>query len=116
MLHNNVTTHKQVPKVPSWFTKSPAYPGAFLSTGCSYQGTCSYLRPDGEVEEAVPAVEVERAVEVDDGLVGVLALQRELARLVARQDGVGDFGVYRVGFVRVVRGDPAEDRQTCNCK
>ena len=100
MLRNDVTTHKQVPKVPplSWFYKI---------TRISW--SISYLRPDGEVEEPVPAVEVERAVEVDDRLVAVLALQRELARLVARKDGVRDLTVDRVGLVGVVRRDPAED-------
>ena len=74
----------------------------------------SYLRPDGEVEEAVAAVEVERAVEVDDGLVAVLALQLPLPRLVARQDGVRDLRVGARRLVGVVRRDPAEYRQTCN--
>ena len=63
---------------------------------------------------AVAAVKVERAVQVDDGLVAVLALQRELPRLVAGQDGVRDLRVDRVGLVGVVRRDPAEYRQTCN--
>ena len=105
VLRNDVTTHKQVPKVPplSWFYKI---------TRISW--SISYLRPDGEVEEPVPAVKVERPVEIDHRLVAVLALQRELARLVARQDGVRDLAVDRVGLVRVVRRDPAEDRQTCN--
>ena len=69
---------------------------------------------DGEVEESVSAVKVERPVEVDDGLVAVLALQREPPRLVAGQDGVGDLRVDGVGLVGVVRGDAAEYRQTCN--
>ena len=63
---------------------------------------------------AVAAVKVERAVQVDDGLVAVLALQRELPRLVAGQDGVRDLRVDRVGLVGVVRRDPAEYRQACN--
>ena len=63
---------------------------------------------------AVAAVKVERAVQVDDGLVAVLALQRELPRLVAGQDGVRDLRVDRVGLVGVVRRDPPEYRQTCN--
>ena len=104
-------------------TKSTPFPCETYPVARHWQLDCaamvfflpsSYLRPDGEVEEAVAAVEVERAVEVDDGLVAVLALQLPLPRLVARQDGVRDLRVGARRLVGVVRRDPAEYRQTCN--
>ena len=73
---------------------------------------CTHLRPDCQIEGPVSVVVVEQAVEVDDRLVAVLALQAELSGLVPAQDAVADLGVDRVGLVSVQGRDPAKNCQT----